>query len=47
VLRLFISNPKTISVEENGEPDPAAIEVTDPSSVRTLIRLLEAPALEP
>jgi hypothetical protein len=47
VLRHFISNPKTISVEETGEPDPAAIEVTDPSGVRTLIRLFEAPALEP
>jgi phage repressor protein C with HTH and peptisase S24 domain len=47
VLRHFISNPKTISVEENGEPDPAAIEVTDPSGVRTLIRLFETPALEP
>jgi phage repressor protein C with HTH and peptisase S24 domain len=47
VLRHFISNPKTISVEENGEPDPAAIEVTDPSGVRTLITLFEEPELEP
>jgi hypothetical protein len=47
VLRHFISNPQTISVEENGEPDPAAIEVRDPSGVRTLIRLFEEPELEP
>jgi hypothetical protein len=47
VLRHFISNPKTISVEEDGEPSPTAILVTDPSGVQTLIRLFEAPALEP
>jgi hypothetical protein len=47
VLRHFISNPKTISVEEDGEPNPTAILVTDPSGVQTLIRLFEALALEP
>jgi hypothetical protein len=47
VLRHFISNPKTISVEEDGEPSPIAILVTDPSGVRTLIQLFEAPELEP
>jgi Family of unknown function (DUF5335) len=47
VLRHFISNPTTISVEEDGAPSPSAILVTDPSGVRTLIRLFEPPELEP
>src|SRR5262252_4805778 len=41
VLRHFISNPTAISVEESPEGTPSAILVTDPSGVRTLIRLFE------
>jgi hypothetical protein len=47
VLRHFISNPRTVSVEEASELDPEAILVTDTSGVRTLVRLFEAPSLEP
>jgi uncharacterized protein DUF5335 len=45
VLRHFISNPTTISVEER-EGRPNAILVTDPGGVRTLIRLFEPGMLE-
>ena len=45
VLRHFISNPTTISVEEL-EGRPSAILVTDPGGVRTLIRLFEPGMLE-
>jgi hypothetical protein len=45
VLRHFISNPRTISLEEGGEPNPSAILVTDPSGVETLIRFFEEPEL--
>jgi Family of unknown function (DUF5335) len=46
VLRHFISNPTSISVEEPLEGRPSAILVTDPAGVRTLIRLLEPGMLE-
>jgi Family of unknown function (DUF5335) len=45
VLRHFIANPQTISVELSG-PRPSAILVTDADGVRTLIRLFEATAVE-
>lgn len=44
LLRHFISNPQTISVEEteqSGKATPSAILVTDASGVRTLIRLFD------
>jgi hypothetical protein len=46
VLRHFISNPTAISVEESQEGRPSAILVTDPGSVRTLIRLFEPGMLD-
>jgi Family of unknown function (DUF5335) len=46
VLRHFISNPKTISVEESGALHPTAILVTDESGARTLIRLFEPPEID-
>lgn len=46
VLRHFISDPQTISVEESGQLAPKAILVTDASGVRTLIRLFEPIALD-
>ena len=46
VLRHFISNPTAISVEESPEGTPSAILVTDPSGVRTLIRLFEPEMLD-
>lgn len=46
VLRHFISDPQTISVEESGQLAPKAILVTDASGVRTLIRLIEPAALD-
>jgi hypothetical protein len=39
LLRHFISDPQTISIEESGPRRPTAILVTDASGVRTLIRL--------
>jgi Family of unknown function (DUF5335) len=47
LLRHFISNPRTVSVEESSPLSPTAILVTDASGVRTLIRLFEPTALEP
>src|ERR1039458_8519571 len=38
LLRHFISNPQTVSVEESSSLTPTAILVTDGSGVRTLIR---------
>jgi Family of unknown function (DUF5335) len=46
VLRHFISNPQTISVEEENSVTPTAVLVKDASGARTLIRLYEPPALE-
>ena len=46
VLRHFISDPQTISIEESGQLAPKAILVTDASGVRTLIRLFEPIALD-
>jgi hypothetical protein len=46
LMRHFISSPETVSVEESGPLRPRAILVQDASGVRTLIRLLEPPALE-
>ncbi len=46
VLRHFISDPQTISIEESGHLTPKAILVADASGVRTLIRLIEPAALE-
>ena len=46
VLRHFISNPTAISVEESPEGTPTAILVTDPSGVRTLIRVFEPEMLD-
>ena len=46
VLRHFISKPTAISVEESPEGTPNAILVTDPSGVRTLIRLFQPEMLE-
>jgi hypothetical protein len=46
LLRHFISNPQTVSVEESSSLTPTAILVTDGSGVRTLIRLFEPAALE-
>ena len=46
VLRHFISSPTAISVEESPEGAPTAILVTDPSGVRTLIRLFEPEMLD-
>jgi hypothetical protein len=46
LLRHFISDPQTVSVEEAGRLAPRAILVTDASGVRTLIRLFEPIALD-
>ena len=46
LLRHFISDPQTISVEESSSLMPTAILVTDAGGVRTLIRVSEAAALE-
>ena len=46
LLRHFISNPQTISVEESRPLNPSAILVTDAGGVRTLIRLFEPAAIE-
>jgi hypothetical protein len=46
VLRHFISNPQTISIEQSGDLAPKAILVTDATGVRTLIRLIEPAALD-
>jgi len=46
LLRHFISDPRTISVEESGPLSPTAILVADAGGVKTLVRLFEAPALE-
>jgi Family of unknown function (DUF5335) len=46
LLRHFISNPRTISVEESGSLRPTAILVTDAAGVRTLIRVSDAAAHE-
>jgi len=46
LLRHFISDPQTISIEESSPLRPAAILVTDAGGVRTLIRVSEAATLE-
>jgi Family of unknown function (DUF5335) len=46
LLRHFISDPQTISIEESSSLRPTAILVTDASGVRTLIRLSEPAAFE-
>jgi len=46
LLRHFISDPQTISVEESDPLTPTAIFVTDAIGVRTLIRLFATQALE-
>lgn len=46
LLRHFISDPQTISIEESSSLMPMAILVTDAGGVRTLIRISEAAALE-
>jgi Family of unknown function (DUF5335) len=46
LLRHFISNPQTISVEESRPLRPTAILVTDAGGVQTLIRVSEAVAAE-
>jgi hypothetical protein len=46
LLRHFISNPRTISIEESSSLRPTAILVTDAAGVRTLIRVSEAAAPE-
>jgi hypothetical protein len=46
VLRHFISDPQTISIEESSSLRPTAILVTDTGGVRTLIRVSEAATLE-
>ncbi|HEY5046247.1 MAG TPA: DUF5335 family protein [Solirubrobacteraceae bacterium] len=45
LLRHFISQPQTITLEESGRLVPDAILVTDASDTRTLIRLIEPPTL--
>ena len=46
LLRHFISDPQTISVEESSSLRPTAILVTDASGVKTLIRLSEPVAVD-
>jgi hypothetical protein len=46
LLRHFISNPQTISIEESDTLRPTAILVTDESGDRTLIRLFEPPEID-
>ena len=46
LLRHFISDPQSVSVEELGPLSPRAILVTDASGDKTLIRLFGPSALE-
>jgi hypothetical protein len=46
LLRHFISDPQTVSVEAASPLSPRAILVTDGSGIRTLIRLIEPAALD-
>lgn len=46
VFRHLISAPRRIEVQERGELDLVAMEVTDQEGVRTLVRFFEPPELE-
>jgi Family of unknown function (DUF5335) len=47
LLRHFISDPRSISVEESGPFNPTAILVTDASGTRTRIEVFDRPAWMP